>query len=73
MQVRAGLSSAFAAVLAKGLQKRAGRRFQTGDEMASTLYACLVDGGYTLHPTPHTPHPAPYTLHSTPYTLHPMP
>ncbi|KAJ1481468.1 hypothetical protein T484DRAFT_1807312 [Baffinella frigidus] len=48
-RVRAGLSSAFAAVLKRGLQKRAQRRFQTGDEMASTLYACLVDGGSNMN------------------------
>mmetsp|Transcript_46222 Transcript_46222/g.110162 ORF Transcript_46222/g.110162 Transcript_46222/m.110162 type:complete len:996 (-) Transcript_46222:84-3071(-) len=44
-EVRAGLSSAFAAVLATGLEKRADRRFQTADSMASTLYSCMVDGG----------------------------
>ena len=39
---RAGISGAFAAVIARGLEKRAGGRYGTLDEMATDLYGCLV-------------------------------
>lgn len=44
-QVRSGLSSAFAGVIARGLRKKPAERFQTTDEFASALYSCLVDAG----------------------------
>jgi hypothetical protein len=34
-------------VLAKGLQKRIGNRYQTVDEMATDLYGCLVRGSHS--------------------------
>ena len=40
--VRANISSAFAAVLTKGLRKRVEERYSTLDEMATELYGCLV-------------------------------
>jgi serine/threonine protein kinase len=43
--VRSGISSAFAAVIAKGLEKRVKDRFQSVDEVATALHGCLVQRG----------------------------
>ena len=50
-EVRAGISSSFADVLVKGLQKRAECRTQTADELAGNLHSCLVDGGEASYST----------------------
>ena len=50
-EVRVGISSSFADVLAKGLQKRAARRVQTADQLAGNLYSCLVDAGEASYST----------------------
>jgi predicted kinase len=47
--VRAGISSAFAAVIARGLEKRMEARFQTVDEMATALHGCLVQRGEEMY------------------------
>ncbi len=41
-EVRANISTGFAAVVARGMQKRVENRFATADEMATALYGCLV-------------------------------
>lgn len=48
-EVRSNISSAFAAVIAKGMQKRAANRYQTVDEFASDLHGCLVKRGEGLY------------------------
>ena len=50
-EVRAGLSSSFADVIAKGLHKRSESRIQTADELAGSLHSCLVDGGEASYST----------------------
>ena len=50
-EVRAGLSSSFADVLAAGLRKRAELRIQTADDFAGSLHSCLVDGGEASYST----------------------
>ena len=40
--LRSGISSAFAEVIAKGLEKRLENRFASVDEMAAALHDCLV-------------------------------
>jgi serine/threonine protein kinase len=48
-QIRSGISTTFAAVLAKGLEKRVKNRFQTVDEMATALHGCLVQRGEEVY------------------------
>ena len=47
--VRSGISSAFAAVISKGMEKRIENRYQTIDEFASDLHGCLVQRGESLY------------------------
>ena len=47
--VRSDISSAFAAVIAKGLEKKAVNRFRTVDEMATALHGCLVQRGEEMY------------------------
>ncbi len=47
--IRSSISSAFAAVIAKGMEKRAENRHQSVDEFASDLHGCLVKRGEGLY------------------------
>ena len=47
--IRAGLSSTFAAVIARGMEKRVENRFSNADEMATSLFGCLVDRGERVY------------------------
>jgi hypothetical protein len=47
--LRSNISSAFAQVLAKGLEKKLERRYQSVDEMASALHGCLVQRGEDIY------------------------
>uniref|UniRef100_A0A7S0QIL7 non-specific serine/threonine protein kinase n=1 Tax=Cryptomonas curvata TaxID=233186 RepID=A0A7S0QIL7_9CRYP len=46
---RAGISSSFASVIAKGLEKRLKNRFQSMDEYATALHGCLVQRGEEMY------------------------
>ena len=49
--IRSNISSAFAAVISKGMEKRPELRYQSMDEFASDLHGCLVkrgDGMYSV-------------------------
>ena len=48
-EMRANISSGFAAVIARGMQKRVEHRFATADEMSTALYGCLVSRGETVY------------------------
>jgi serine/threonine protein kinase len=48
-EIRSNISSAFAAVIAKGMEKRAINRYQSVDEFASDLHGCLVKRGEGLY------------------------
>jgi len=50
-EIRAGLSTAFAKVVAKGLAKKVEDRYQTADELVSALYGCLVDSKERVYST----------------------
>ncbi len=47
--VRSNISSAFASVISKGMEKRIEKRYQTIDEFASDLHGCLVQRGESLY------------------------
>ena len=47
--IRSSISSAFAAVISKGMEKRIENRYQTIDEFASDLHGCLVQRGESLY------------------------
>ncbi len=48
-EIRSNISSAFAAVIAKAMEKRAVNRYQSIDEFASDLHGCLVKRGEGLY------------------------
>ena len=47
--VRSGISSVFAAVILKGMEKRLEKRYHSIDEFASDLHGCLVQKGEGLY------------------------
>ena len=47
--IRSSISSTFATVIAKGMEKRMERRYQSVDEFASDLHGCLVKRGESLY------------------------
>ncbi len=47
--VRSNISTAFAAVISKGMQKRIGNRYKSIDEFSSDLHGCLVKRGESLY------------------------
>jgi hypothetical protein len=48
-EIRSNISSAFAAVIAKGMEKRSVNRYQSVDEFASDLHGCLVKRGEGIY------------------------
>ena len=47
--VRAVISTAFAKVISKGMEKRVENRFRNVDEMATALHGCLVSSGEQMY------------------------
>ena len=48
-EVRATTSTPFAAVIAKGMEKRIGNRYASLDDLASDLHSCLVKRGESMY------------------------